>query len=357
MVEDDHAAAANTSLSVDDRRLEAGVSHASYAGHAGGYRGRLAPSPTGHMHLGVARTALVAWLRARRAGGRLVLRIEDIDTPRVVSGSAEAIMSELRWLGIDWDEGPDRGGPHAPYTQSARTELYARALEQLRAQGDVYPCTCSRKEIAQIASAPHGDLGPLYPGTCRSGPSHPGRPASQRFRMPSPAPHFVDRLQGPYDAGVSDDFVLQRSDGVYAYQLAVVVDDLAMGITEVVRGDDLLSSTPRQLALYEALGAQPPAFLHVPLMLDADGRRMSKRFGSLSITQCQQAGVSASRVVGMLAHTLGLAEADEALALPALLERFDLAKLPSAPTVFDSARLVSSVSAASTDPAATPSRS
>ncbi len=310
-----------------------------------GYRGRLAPSPTGHMHLGVARTALLAWLRARAAGGALVLRIEDIDTPRVIAGSAEAIMGELHWLGIDWDEGPATDGlplppgPHAPYQQSARTALYAAAIEQLRLRGFVYPCTCSRKEIAQIASAPHGDLGPLYPGTCRNGPSHPGRPASLRFAMPEPAPSFVDLLQGPYNAGVSDDFVLRRADGLYAYQLAVVVDDLAMGISEVVRGDDLLSSTPRQIALYRALGAHEPAFFHVPLLLDADGRRMSKRFASLSVTQCRAGGASAEQVIGALAHTLGLAARDEALSAAQLLPRFDPSKLPTAPTTLDTASL------------------
>ncbi|HEX7480077.1 MAG TPA: tRNA glutamyl-Q(34) synthetase GluQRS [Polyangiales bacterium] len=303
------------------------------------YRGRLAPSPTGYMHLGVARTSLVAWLRARAVGGALVLRIEDIDAPRVVPGAAHAILGELRWLGLDWDEGPDVGGPHAPYTQLARLTLYTQAIEQLRATGLVYACTCSRKEIAQIASAPHGDLGPLYPGTCRNAPSHSGRPAALRFRMPEPAPSFVDGLQGSYAAGVADDFVLRRSDGVYAYQLAVVVDDLAMGITEVVRGDDLLSSTPRQIALYRAFGAREPAFFHVPLVLDADGRRMSKRFGSMSVTQCRQAGATPEQVIGVLAHTLGLAAPHETLTAAQLVTRFDPSKLPTSATQLDTAQL------------------
>jgi glutamyl-tRNA synthetase len=297
------------------------------------YRGRLAPSPTGDVHLGVARTSLLAWLAARATGGALVMRIEDIDTPRVVPGAAQAIMEQLRWLGLDWDEGPDVGGPHGPYVQSLRHDRYAQAIETLRARGFVYPCTCSRKEIAQIASAPHGDLGPRYPGTCRSGPSHPGRPEALRFRMPEVAPSFVDRVHGAYASDESDDFVLRRADGVYAYQLAVVVDDIAMRITEVVRGDDLLSSTPRQLALYTALGATPPAFLHVPLVLDPDGRRMSKRFGSPGLPELRAAGMSPERVVGMLAHSLGLLGDSSPLTASDLVPHYDVARLPRQATV------------------------
>ncbi|HTU61731.1 MAG TPA: glutamate--tRNA ligase family protein, partial [Polyangiales bacterium] len=145
------------------------------------YRGRLAPSPTGTLHLGVARTALVAWLRARKHDGVLVMRVEDIDTPRVVTDSAREIMADLRWLGIDWDEGPDVGGPHAPYEQSQRAALYAAALDTLAQRDHLYPCTCSRKDIASVASAPHGDLGPLYPGTCRAGTTRTDRPPALRF--------------------------------------------------------------------------------------------------------------------------------------------------------------------------------
>ena len=297
------------------------------------YRGRLAPSPTGGVHMGIARTSLLAWLAARAASGTLALRIEDLDAPRVVPGSAATIIEELRWLGLDWEDGPDVGGAHAPYVQSQRSSLYAAAIEQLRVQGLVYGCSCSRKEIAQIASAPHGDLGPQYPGTCRVRSAHPGRPEALRFRMPVPAPSFVDRLHGLYDMGVSDDFVLRRADGVYAYQLAVVVDDIAMRVSEVIRGDDLLSSTPRQLALYAALGATPPAFLHVPLVLDADGRRMSKRFGSPGVAELRARGCSAAQVVGQLAHSLGLAERGEALGPEALIARYDPTKLSREPSV------------------------
>jgi glutamyl-tRNA synthetase len=297
------------------------------------YRGRLAPSPTGTLHLGVARTSLVAWLRARQCGGSLVLRIEDIDGPRVVAGSAEAIMADLRWLGLDWDEGPDLGGKYCPYVQSERIEHYAAAIAQLRANDAIYPCTCSRKDILELASAPHGDLGALYPGTCRNGVTRRDRPAALRLRVDALAPEFLDRVHGAQPQQHVDDFVLQRGDGVYAYQLAVVVDDIAMRITEVVRGDDLLSSTPRQLALYRALGAGPPQFLHVPLMLGPDGRRLSKRDHAPSIAEYRAAGVSAERIIGLLASTLGLANERETLAASDLIERFDHAALPRTPTV------------------------
>jgi glutamyl-tRNA synthetase len=297
-----------------------------------GYRGRFAPSPTGALHLGSARTALVAWLRARALGGAFVLRVEDLDAPRVVAGAEAAMRADLRWLGLDWDEGPDVGGPHAPYGQSARTHRYADALTRLRAAGLVYPCTCTRREIAAIASAPHGldEEGPRYPGTCRSGPTHPERPASFRFRMPEPAPGFVDALGGAFAPGAlgGGDFVVARSDGTFSYQLAVVVDDLAMGITEVVRGDDLRSSVPRQLALAEALGGTPPAWLHVPLVLAADGQRLGKRHGSTSLAALREAGHTPAAIIGRLAQTLGLAAPGEALLPEALVSRFDLAKLP-----------------------------
>ena len=291
------------------------------------YRGRLAPSPTGTLHLGVARTSLVAWLRARKHDGVLVMRIEDIDTPRVVSESARAIMSDLRWLGIDWDEGPDLGGPHAPYEQSQRAARYEAALETLAQRDWLYPCTCSRREIASVASAPHGDLGPLYPGTCRAGTTRSDRPPALRFKHHGDAPVFDDVLHGPYRDARVDDFVLRRGDGMISYQLAVVVDDIAMQISEVVRGDDLLSSTPRQLALYRALGAPPPRFLHVPLLLGPDGRRLSKRHQAPSIAEYRAQGVSAQAIIGWLAASLGILEAPEPVTPTELIARFELAHL------------------------------
>ena len=300
------------------------------------YRGRLAPSPTGKVHFGTARTALCAWLAARARGGALVMRIEDLDGPRVVPGAAEAIMADLRWLGLDWDEGPDVGGPHGPYLQSQRSARYDQALEQLRSTGQTFACSCSRAEVQAASSAPHGELGPRYPGTCRSGPTHPERPCALRFHMPH-APAFVDRVDGAIAAAEGDDFVVHRADGQYAYQLAVVVDDLAMGITEVVRGADLLSSTPRQLALYAALGAEPPAFLHVPLVLGSDGARLAKRHAALAIAEQRAAGTRPQALVGALAHSLGLARAGEPLHPRELVARFDPAALPREPYVLESA--------------------
>jgi glutamyl-tRNA synthetase len=264
-------------------------------------------------------------------GGTVVMRMEDLDTPRVQAGSAASICRDLRWLGLDWDEGPDLGGPFGPYEQSRRLDRYERALEALRAGGWIYECTCTRREVRSIASAPHGptDDGPVYPGLCREGPRHPGRPASLRFRMESPAPSFEDAVHGFVGPGLTaGDFVVRRADGLFAYQLAVVVDDAAMGIQEVVRGDDLLTSTPRQVSLYRALGLPEPAWLHVPLVLGPDKERLSKRHGAVAVADYREAGWSPERVVGLLAASLGLvAEGVEATAAE-LVPVFDPGRIP-----------------------------
>lgn len=260
------------------------------------YRGRFAPTPSGDLHLGGARTALVAHLLARRAGGGFVLRVEDLDRPRAVPGAEERILADLRALGVDWDEGPDVGGPHAPYRQSERTALYEARLEELRRAGLAFPCFCSRAEVARASQAPHGpsDDGPRYPGTCRAlseaqqSERARTRQPSWRFRVPEGAAAIVkvvDQIAAPFEEDVAatvGDFVLRRSDGIFAYQLAVVVDDVAMQITDVVRGADLLSSAARQILLFKALGAVPPRFAHVPLVLGPDGTRLSKRHGSIA---------------------------------------------------------------------------
>lgn len=298
------------------------------------YRGRFAPSPTGRLHLGLARTALLGYLRARSVGGTFVVRIEDLDGPRVVPGAAEALLSDLRFLGIEWDEGPDVGGPCGPYVQSARLARYAEAVTALRKAGRVYPCSCSRREVS-LASAPHGpsEFGPVYPGTCRAGPKRPEAPCSLRFRVPEPLPSFVDGLRGRTVAPEAQgDFVIQRADGLFSYQLAVVVDDIAMGITEVLRGDDLAGCTGWQIALYEALGAEVPAFVHVPLLLGQDGKRLAKRDGATSIAEYRQRGVGADVLVGFLAWTAGLVPRGTRVMPRELIDTFTLARVDDQPT-------------------------
>jgi glutamyl-tRNA synthetase len=261
--------------------------------------GRYAPSPTGDLHLGNLRTALLAWQQIRNLGGIFILRIEDLDTPRNVPGAEQRIIADLRWLGLDWGEGPDVGGPAAPYRQSERSLIYETALEKLSALGLTYYCTCSRKDL-QEASAPHGPEGPVYPGTCRDRKLRcedlPPGGAAIRFRTGrAPLVSFTDEILGTqtFDlAQLCGDFVIRRRDGLWAYQLACAVDDALMGITHVLRGEDLLSSTPRQLAVIRALNLPEPAYSHVPLVLDASGRRMSKRDGSQSLQSLRSSGLS-----------------------------------------------------------------
>lgn len=298
------------------------------------YLGRFAPSPTGPLHLGHLRTFLVAWLRARAAGGSIVMRMEDLDPPRVVPGAAEAIYRDLEWLGLTWDG--------EPMVQSQRMPAYEAALASLDADGHLYPCTCSRKDIAAaiaaVSSAPHGvdGLGVAYPGTCRSGAAPSDRAPSMRFRMAAFPPDFVDLNMGTVDAADwGGDFVVRRADGLFAYQLAVVVDDIAQGITEVVRGGDLLPSTPRQRALFSALGAASPDFLHVPLVLGADGRRLSKRFGSLAIADYRERGLAPEVLVGSLAASLGIVPRGTEGMPEALVEAFRGAPLPKEPGPLD----------------------
>lgn len=304
-------------------------------------RGRYAPSPTGLIHVGNARTALAAWLSARAQGGAFVWRLEDLDGPRVVPGMAEAALRDLAWLGLDWDEGPDRGGPFAPYVQSARGAHYEAALAHLAAQGRLFPCRRSRRDLQQLASAPHGAEGlPPYPAAWRPRALPAGwyaayarRPgdAALRFRVADGAVAFDDRVQGPVTEVVRDavgDFVLKRRDGLYAYQLAVVVDDLAMEISEVVRGEDLLASTARQIQLIEALGGTPPAYAHVPLVVNASGEKLSKRDAGLSLEALRAAGVQPAQLAGYLGYSLGLLDRPAA-ALPAdLVDRFAWTRVP-----------------------------
>ena len=310
------------------------------------YRGRFAPSPTGDLHLGGARTALAAWLAARAAGGAYLVRVEDLDGPRVVPGAEERILEDLRWLGLDWDEGPDVGGPHAPYRQSLRLARYDAAVERLLASGHAFRCWCSRAEVARAAAAPHGpaDDGPRYPGTCRARETPPPRDRrpSVRLRVDSEEIAFVDGVHGRIvedPAATVGDFVIRRADGIPAYQLAVVVDDAAMDISDVVRGDDLVGSTARQLVLYRALGFTPPRFAHVPLILGPDGARLSKRHGAIGVRALRERGRSAAEVVGLLASTLGLVPAGTLCTPRDLVAGFSLARITRAPTTLDPSRL------------------
>jgi glutamyl-tRNA synthetase len=267
--------------------------------HKSTYRGRLAPSPTGLLHLGHARTFWIAQLRAQARGGALVLRNEDLDSSRCQPEFVSAMLEDLRWFGFRWQEGPDCGGPFGPYSQSERRHLYLAALEKLQGVGAIYPCACSRKDILSALAAPHeGQEKPIYPGTCRAGASSEfkvqGSKLNWRFRVPdSEAIEFMDGHFGPqrFVAGRDfGDFVVWRQDDAPAYQLAVVVDDAAMEITEVVRGADLLLSTARQILLYRALGLKPPAFYHCPLVTDESGVRLAKRHDSLSLRELREAG-------------------------------------------------------------------
>jgi glutamyl-tRNA synthetase len=312
--------------------------------------GRLAPSPTGAQHIGNARTFLLAWLSIRSRGGKLILRMEDIDSPRIKAGAAQQAIDDLRWLGLDWDEGPDIGGPHGPYVQTERAQRYQLALEQLTGAERVYPCTCTRSDIAEAASAPHvGQEGVRYSGTCsfRSAKdavalAQEGRLFAWRFRASSIRHELRDLVAGLQTCNVAEDlgdFVVCKSDGSAAYQLAVVVDDLAMGVTEILRGEDLLPSAFRQLELYQFFQAQPPRFAHVPLVIGEDGRRLAKRHGDTRISLLREKGVPAERLIGFLSWSAGLRTAKEPIAPHDLLAGFSLERLPRQPLVFTGAML------------------
>lgn len=288
-------------------------------------RFRFAPSPTGLLHVGGARTAVLNWLLARHAGGALVLRLEDTDVERNVRGAEAEILDDLRWLGLDWDEGPDVGGPAGPYRQSERGELYmARAMELL-ARGAAYVCTCP-----PAAGAP-GEGRPRCACAERVGDPPAAFGVSIRFRAPDAGEVEVeDAIRGSvmYPAESLEDFVLLRSDGRPTYNFAAVVDDAAMGITDVLRGADLLTSTARQILLYRALGLEAPRWIHVPLLLGPDGERLAKRHGAVSLRELRERGEPPERVVGALAASCGLAEAGEALLPRDLVPRFSLDRLP-----------------------------
>lgn len=299
---------------------------------------RLAPSPTGALHLGNARTFLINWLMARQRGWRILLRIEDLDGPRIKAKADQQAMEDLRWLGIDWDEGP--------IYQSPRAEIYLQAAAQLLADGKAYPCVCTRREVELAASAPHAEDGAaVYPGTCRGkfrtmkeAEAASGRVPVIRFATPEGIVEFVDGFKGrcSFDpAKELGDFVILKADGTAAYQLAVVIDDAEMGVSEVVRGDDLLDSTPRQMLLYQALSLAEkiPAYWHLPLVVGTDGRRLAKRHGDTRLAYYRETGVKAERVLGLLARWCGIEGASEMNARE-MLAQLDLDRVPKEPIVF-----------------------
>jgi glutamyl-tRNA synthetase len=304
---------------------------------------RLAPSPTGALHLGNARTYLVNWLLARREGWQILLRIEDIDGPRVKAEAATELIHDLEWLGLDWDDGP--------VIQSDRLPFYRDALQRLASEKRSYPCVCSRKEVESAASAPHAEDGStVYPGTCRgkygdvdAARHESGREPAVRFQVPAErVVRFDDVFAGPRVFDVArqlGDFVIAKADGTPAYQLAVVVDDAAMGVTHVVRGDDLLDSTPRQILLYEALGMAEwvPKYYHLPLVVGSDGRRLAKRHGDTRLSFYRNLGVPAGRVVALLARWCGVHDAGDYVTPPEFVNRFDLNALPRQPITFTAA--------------------
>lgn len=300
---------------------------------------RLAPSPTGALHLGNARTFLINWLLARQSGWRIVLRIEDLDGPRVKCGADRQAIEDLRWLGIDWDG--------EPIYQSPRAGIYAAAVKTLLEKGLAYPCVCSRREVDAAASAPHAEDGAaVYPGTCRErfasledARKHAQREPAIRFRVPDGAVEFIDGFRGPqrFDPPRElGDFVIAKADGTAAYQLAVVADDAEAGITDIVRGDDLVDSTPRQILLQEALGLsdRTPSYIHLPLVVGPDGRRLAKRHGDTRLSTYRAAGESAGRVLAMLARWSGIDTPPGLERAADLLGRFDLRRVPREPIVF-----------------------
>jgi len=296
--------------------------------------GRFAPSPTGPLHVGNLRTALLAWLFARSRGAEFLLRIEDLDPERSKPEHEERQLADLRALGIDWDGQPVR--------QSARAALYAAALAQLEAAGRVYPCWCTRAEVRAAAEAPHENRPEgAYPGTCRGLTDSERaereraseRPAALRLDARAELISFIDRMHGKVE-GVVDDFVLRRWDGTHAYNLAVVVDDAEQEIGEVVRGDDLLETTPRQLLLARLLGYAEPRHVHVPLVVGPDGARLAKRHGGVTLADREAMGESSEETLSRMAQSLGLATVDERVTMDDLLARFDPDRLPREPNVY-----------------------
>lgn len=304
-------------------------------------RGRFAPSPTGYMHLGNAWTAFLCWLQVRQAGGTLVLRIEDIDEQRSKQEFAQALLEDLQWLGLNWDEGPGVGGQAGPYTQQERYDLYDSALAVLQHDGLLYPCYCSRARL-QAIGAPHEGEQAVYDGHCY-GMTDAERAVMKKtpsWRVHVPEMHisFCDGIYGFYDAYLPKscgDFVVRRADGLYAYQLAVSVDDGMMGITHVLRGRDLLPSTAQQIWLIQYLGYTAPQYMHVPMLIDANGRRLSKRQKGITIRSLRDAGADRDSILSYLAYKSGMIPEARRHTLEELAQYCRLEALPKQDILID----------------------
>ncbi len=318
------------------------------------YVGRLAPSPTGAQHLGNARTFLIAWLLCRRAFGKLLLRIEDLETPRIKTWAIEQAIEDLKWLGLDWEETSKSVSEAQPgIVQSRRISRYSQLFQMLIEREAVYPCTCTRSEIEAIAAAPHEASidGPVYPGTCAGNGSADGElfirkgiPFTWRFRMPSHRLQFQDDFHGEQSMAAPNrtlgDFVIGRMNGGFAYQFAVVVDDHDSGVNQVVRGDDLVLSTFRQLSIYQLFGWNQPTFCHLPLLVGSDGRRLAKRHGDTRIATLREAGIRSETVVGYLAYLSGMQDGFAPASPGELIKYNPLEKLSKSACVFDSSNAV-----------------
>ena len=307
--------------------------------------GRFAPSPSGRMHLGNIYSAVLSWLSARSQGGRWILRIEDLDRQRCHPEYAAQIEDDLRWLGLDWDEGGTLGGPNGPYYQSQRTNFYINALEQLRGTGRLYPCFCTRADI-MASSAPHQSDGMVvYSGKCRQltaaqiADLQATRKPAIRLAVDNADDSFTDLHYGPQPYNLArdcGDFILRRADGNFSYQLAVVVDDALMGVTEVVRGCDLLTSTPQQILLYQLLGYPVPQFAHIPLLVAPDGRRLAKRNAGTDMGSLRQR-YTPQQLLGLIAHLAHLTDKREELSASELLSVFAWSKVPTENIVVEQA--------------------
>lgn len=313
-------------------------------------RTRFAPSPTGHLHIGNARTAIMNWIFARHAGGRFILRIEDTDRERSTESSEKAILEDLCWLGLDWDEGPDKPGDFGPYHQSERIQLYQNVLAELIRKGRAYPCYCTPEELEAYRKSRIKDgLPPNYSGTCRELSvadqkqfESKGKIPSFRFRVEQDEASFDDLIKGPiqFDTEILGDFILVRPDGMPMYNFACVVDDHYMEISHVIRGDDHVSNTPRQVVLYRALNWDLPAFAHIPMILGNDRQRLSKRHGATSVAQYREKGYLPEALVNFLSLLSWSSESgEEILSLDQLIQEFDFSRVGRASSVFDVEKL------------------